>query len=92
MMSGTSGVVYKLVEKKDNSRVFAGKQLDISNEENRRDVNTEVQRLIQYSSTSTIQIYATYYFQDSAWVSPKLRSISDLRITDCVFFSIDLVT
>jgi hypothetical protein len=65
--SGTSGEVYRLV-RKENSLIYAGKLLDISNEENLKDVNTEVQRLLDYSFASTIQIFETYYFEGRAWV------------------------
>ena len=65
---GTSGVVHHLI-KRDTLEVFAGKALDISNADNLNDVNTEVKRLVDNSSESTIEIYATYFYQDRAWVS-----------------------
>lgn len=66
--AGTSGVVHKLVQK-DTSIEYAGKLLDVSNTENLNDFNLEVTRLIEFASQSTIQVFATYFLEDKAWVS-----------------------
>jgi serine/threonine protein kinase len=66
--AGTSGQVYRLV-KKENSEVYAGKVMDISDEDNRGDVDVEVERLIEFASEATIEVFATYRFEHRAWVS-----------------------
>lgn len=74
--SGTSGVVHRLVNKR-SSEEFAGKLLDVSNEGNIKDVNTEVMRLLEHSSESTIQIFGTYFFHNQAWVSVTTKQGPD---------------
>jgi hypothetical protein len=81
---GTSGTVHRLKRRKtttpsltysDNvstnveGEVFAGKRLDASSEQNVKDFYVEVQRLLDFSSESTIEVYGSYLFEGEAWVS-----------------------
>ena len=65
---GTSGSVYRLVNKETNEE-FAGKLIDVSTEENRIAFDFEVKRLLQFQSQATVQLFAVYYTGTNAWVS-----------------------
>lgn len=80
---GTSGVVHRLV-KRDTHAIYAGKVLDVSSEDNAKDFVVEVQRLMDFASEYTVQVFATYNLGDEAWVRNRhftLWSYQNISIT-----------